>query len=130
MCGTLLCPVMYCPGLRSHHTSGSVTWRAAMAKRPRNNTARKTRSVRNILFIAVNHSGGLAHRVQLRSTVAFERHTIRAGDLAEIAAASGAILCRGHAMAEPAVFPRRLARHKTRISGLYDLLHRRQDLAP
>src|ERR1700683_5631659 len=43
---------MYCPVLRCHQTSGSVTLRAAMANSPRNSATRKTFFVRNGLFTA------------------------------------------------------------------------------
>src|ERR1035438_5805421 len=48
-----LCAAMYCPVLRCHQISGSVTLRAARAKRPRNRTARKARSLQSSEFIAV-----------------------------------------------------------------------------
>src|SRR5580658_7697280 len=41
---------MYCPVLRCHQTSGSVTLRAAMANSPRNSAARKTFLVRRSFF--------------------------------------------------------------------------------
>src|SRR5258708_5147250 len=121
---------MSCPVLRCHHRSGSVTLRAAMANSPRNSTVRNTRSVRSGPLIADHHSGGPGYSVQSRSTVALERHPIRAADLADIAAASCALLYRGYVVAEPALFSRYAGRHQAGISGFHYFLHGGHHLAP